>query len=209
MRRQDIENLSNLVFGLVLSLVALVLISNPPKNPKEMMQDILWFVFSFMIVMSVWKSYVGIVAEIEDWGSRDMLLNLLLLLFVGLEPYFFNSITFQNYLLPPAELDTMNNAGTTAYALDIAFILFILASYYHIISKEHSDDEKKKRRYRRKRNLRTLNGALFAVSALPFMWTVKMDGMELRYIFWFLPLVMLFFDIAMLALKRGNEDDQI
>ena len=208
MRRQDIENLSNLVFGLSLSIVALILITNPADTPREMAEDILWFTFSFMIVISVWKSYVAIVAEMEVWNSRDVRLNILLLLFVGLEPYLFNAITFGNDKLTPAMQDEMNNLGTIAFALNIAAILLILAIYYHILAKEHAKCAKDLARYKAERNQRILTGSIFAVSALPWFWGVKLANTELRYVIWFVPLVLLTINmIRELLSKNGEEED--
>jgi uncharacterized membrane protein len=207
MRRQDIENLSNLVFGLVLSIVSLILIANPPKNPKELMQDLLWFTFSFMLVISVWRSYVTIMCEIEEWNGRDVRLNILLLLFVGLEPYLFNAITFQDYLLPLEEQDIMNNVGTMAFAIDIAIILFIIAIYYQILADEHAKSAKQEMHYRRERNARVISGLIFAFSALPFTWSIMLMDMQLRYVIWLIPLVFVTVNMARNMRRNHNEEE--
>lgn len=209
MRRQDIENLSNLVFGLSLSIVALILISNPADNPREMAEDLLWFTFSFMIVISVWKSYVGIVAEMEVWNHRDVQLNIFLLLLVGLEPYLFNAITFGNYNLPLPDQDLMNNLGTMAFALNIAAILLIIAIYYHIMSKEPARSDEKRSRYIAERNQRIISGSIFAFSALPWFWGIRIGGMEVRYFIWLIPLFLLSANMIRMALtKNGRKNDE-
>ncbi|MEI6797063.1 MAG: TMEM175 family protein [Methanomassiliicoccales archaeon] len=207
MRRQDIENLSNLVFGLSLSIVALILIANPPNNPGELVQDLLWFTFSFFVVISVWRSYSAIICEIEEWGPRDIRLNIFLLLFVGMEPYLFNAITFQNSLLPPAEQDIMNNVGTMAFALDIALILYILAIYYHILAKEHARSEKQVHHFKEHRNQRIITGSFFALSALPWLWSIKLGTMELRYVIWLIPLVMLVINSIRISIFAKEEEE--
>jgi uncharacterized membrane protein len=206
MRRQDIENLSNLVFGLVLSIVSLILIANPPKNPEEMLKDLLWFTFSFMLVISVWRSYVAIMCEIEEWKPREVRLNILLLLFVGMEPYLFNAITFQDYLLPLNVQDIMNNVGTMLFALDIAIILWIIAIYYQILADEHAKSERRERHYRRERNARIISGLIFAFSAFPFNWSVTIMDMHLRYIIWLVPLV--FVTMNMIRNQRRDSAEE-
>jgi uncharacterized membrane protein len=207
MRRQDIENLSNLVFGLVLSIASLILIANPPKNPRELAEDLAWFTFSFLLVISVWRSYVAIMCQIEEWNSRDVRLNILLLLFVGMEPYLFNAITFQDSLLPPGEQDIMNNIGTMAFALDIAMILIIIAIYYNILAREHARSAREEKRFRVARNSRLLSGAIFALSAIPFTWDIKLMGMELRYYIWFIPLAMVLINTVRMARQDDNEEE--
>lgn len=208
MRRQDIENLSNLVFGLSLSIVALILISNPADNPREMAEDLLWFAFSFMIVISVWKAYVGIVAEMEVWNRRDVQLNIFLLLLVGLEPYLFNAITFGNERLPLSDQDLMNNLGTMAFAINIALILLIIAIYYHIMSKEPARPDANRSRYIRERNQRIITGSMFAASALPWFWGIKLGSMEVRYVIWFFPLLFVLANMIRLVLTKDNGKEE-
>lgn len=206
MRRQDIENLSNLVFGLSLSIVALILISNPPSSPGQMYQDLLWFAYSFMIVITVWRSYVTIVSEIEEWRGRDIRLNILLLLFVGMEPYLFNAITFQNSLLPPEEQDIMNNVGSSLFALDIAAIFIILATYYHIVAREKARGTEREEHLIGERNYRLVVGGLFAISALPWTWSIHLGTTELRYLIWLVPLI-IFMIMAVRRIMRRHQDD--
>ncbi len=52
-----IEGLSDIVFGLALSIGSLVLIGNLPQTPEALGTDIAVFVFSFMLVVVSWFLY--------------------------------------------------------------------------------------------------------------------------------------------------------
>jgi uncharacterized membrane protein len=81
-----IESLSDIVFGLALSIGSLVLIGNLPQTPEELAGDILLFVFSFILVVISWFLYSRIMAVLPVEVRGALVLNLVLLLCVALEP---------------------------------------------------------------------------------------------------------------------------
>jgi len=52
-----IESLTDLVFGPALSIGAIGLISNRPKNTEILVESIAGFGFSFLILISIWFRY--------------------------------------------------------------------------------------------------------------------------------------------------------
>ncbi|MGA8905521.1 MAG: hypothetical protein WB661_11010, partial [Candidatus Bathyarchaeia archaeon] len=60
--RPRIETLSDLVFGLALSIGALTLVGKPPSTPADIRSDVLGFGFSFIILISVWVRYTRIMS---------------------------------------------------------------------------------------------------------------------------------------------------
>jgi uncharacterized membrane protein len=90
MQRVRIESLTDLVFGLALSIGALVLTLQDQQDTLDLMSNILWFVFSFLILISVWLNYSYIMSQITVETPSALLLNLVLLLCVSLEPFVLN-----------------------------------------------------------------------------------------------------------------------
>jgi hypothetical protein len=90
--RPRIESLTDLVFGLALSIGAISLISNRPADAGELYRAIAGFGFSFLILIQIWFRFTEImsVLPVETAGTR--VLNTLLLFLVALEPYLFNNL---------------------------------------------------------------------------------------------------------------------
>jgi uncharacterized membrane protein len=92
-----IEGLSDIVFGLALSIGSLARISNLPPTPEDLGADIALFVFSFMLVVISWFLYTRIMSVLPVEVRGALVLNVVLLLCVALEPYtlyvFFSSQT--------------------------------------------------------------------------------------------------------------------
>jgi hypothetical protein len=57
MQKYRIEVLSDLVFGLALSIGSLTMINQPVTRIDDIEGGILGFVFSFLVIVSVWVSY--------------------------------------------------------------------------------------------------------------------------------------------------------
>ncbi len=176
--RPRIESLSDLVFGLALSIGAIILISNKPTDPNALYVAIGGFGFSFLILIQIWFRFTEImsVLPVETTGTR--VLNTVLLFLVALEPYLFNSL---GAFFVTSQSSPFDDVASTLYALDIGAIYGILALFTNILATE----ERKLvapdllRKYRLSRNLEILVAIFFFASAIPIFWTLN-----LRYLIW-------------------------
>jgi uncharacterized membrane protein len=182
-----IESLSDLIFGLALSIGTISLISRMPRFPVSILIDVLQFGFSFLILISVWFSYTSIMSVLPVEDSRTIVLNVVMLFLVSVEPYLF----YLNVVFDLEQHEVMLNAASIAYALDMAGLMAILALFTH----ELTIEEKKLvpqdilGNYRRVRNSLFLAAVIFGATIFPIFWTTKVLGTPLRFYLWFVPLV--------------------
>ena len=175
-QKYRIESLSDLVFGLALSIGSLAMISQPVNNLTDVRDGLLQFVFGFLIIVSVWVSYTNIISEIKVETEMDFRLNLFLLMLVAIEPYLL-------YLLGHNDPEILN-WSSAAYAVDIGFIMLILAGLYHRRSAPDNDIESPDH-YRMERDRFIAMAGIFLVSALPFFWQQDLIfGINLRFFIW-------------------------
>ncbi len=173
--RPRIESLTDLVFGLALSIGAISLISNKPTNPGYLYQAIAAFGFSFMILIQIWFRFTEIVSVLPVETTRTRILNTILLFLVALEPYLFNIIPF----FAASQTGPLYDAASTIYALDIASIYAILALFTSILAIEGKlVAPDLLRKYRLSRELEIVVAIIFLASAIP-LWTLN-----LRYYIW-------------------------
>src|SRR5579872_6275763 len=78
--RSRIESLSDLIFGLALSVGAISLIAQPPATPDEMNSRIITFIFNFVILIAVWLQYTMIMSRLPVETGVVILANIILLL---------------------------------------------------------------------------------------------------------------------------------
>jgi uncharacterized membrane protein len=88
--KSRIESLSDLIFGLALSIGALTLIGKPPSDFGQLVQSILFYAFSFLILISVWYGYTRTMSELHTETGSLVKVNILLLFLVSVEPFLFN-----------------------------------------------------------------------------------------------------------------------
>ena len=84
--KSRIETLSDLIFGLALSIGALTLIGQPPSDFAQLIQSLLFYAFSFLILISVWYGYTRTMSLLHVENSKLVSLNILLLFLVSIEP---------------------------------------------------------------------------------------------------------------------------
>ena len=183
-----IESLSDMIFGLALSIGALSLISKPPGSPAEINSDIVGFAVSFIILISVWLRYTSIMSVLPMETPATIFFNIVLLFLVSIEPYFFDQI---NLGPNPTQYQLANlEYASVLFALDIAGLMAIMAFFTHILTEE----EKKLvspeliKKYRMVRNSFFFAAALFLLSALPQFWAWKIQGTPFRFYFWLVPI---------------------
>jgi uncharacterized membrane protein len=191
--RPHIQTLSDLIFGLALSIGAITLIGRQPTNAQEVFVALGQYGFSFLVLVGVWRSYSTIMSVLPVETGRLINLNVILLFLVSIEPYlYYQVLVFTNEDW---------NGVSTAFALDLGLMFLILASFSHSLT----DEEKKLipdnllRRFRINRDLQLLTSALFLLSIAPVFYTtmafsIPVEGgsrnMPLRVVMWILPLLL-------------------
>jgi uncharacterized membrane protein len=87
--KSRIESLSDLVFGIALSIGSIAPIEHIPQAPSDLVSDVTEFVFSFLIFVVIWLSFTRIVTVFSAESTSALFLNLALLFCVALEPFLY------------------------------------------------------------------------------------------------------------------------
>lgn len=183
--RPRIQTLSDLIFGLALSIGALTLIGQQPATVQQLMTSVGFYGFSFLILISVWRRYSSIMSVLPTETSILTNLNILLLFLVSIEPYLFNELF--------ALGGEMYSSVSSIYALDLAAMFLILAFFNHALADEDKKLIPKRfiRRYKFGRNLSLLGAAIFIVSIAPlFESIVVVKGIPIRVSLWIVVLLL-------------------
>ena len=106
--RPRIEGLSDLIFGLALSIGAIQLVGSAPQSQIQLITALSAFGFSFLILMSFWNRYTTIASAVPIETTIMVRLNTLLLFFVAIEPYLFNPLVIQVKNLTPLLIQNMS-----------------------------------------------------------------------------------------------------
>ena len=184
--RIRIESLSDLVFGLALSIGSLVLIGKAPQSGQDLAVNILLFGFGFLVVVMIWLGYSRTMAALPGEAPSALYFNLVLLFCVALAPYLF-------YVLSSSPTEDVLNAGSAAYGLDVGLMFLLLAGLARLVVK---GEEKARsgghsmvhplvaRRFRAIMRAEIVSGLIFVASALPVFWVNTPVGF-LRFTLWY------------------------
>jgi uncharacterized membrane protein len=179
-----IESLSDLVFGLALSIGSLFLIERGAGSGWDIAVNVAYFGFGFFIIVMTWLGYSRTMAVLPVEVPFALAANLILLFLVAIEPYlFFVMVSSQ----PPGLVD----ASSVVYALDVGGMNLAQAALARLVIKEAEGDRKYMKeihpvvlaRFRRIFRLDVVVGAVFLISALPIFW-VQTPGFYLRFYLW-------------------------
>jgi uncharacterized membrane protein len=182
-----IDSLSDLVFGLALSIGSLDFLSNPAKNAYDLESNIALFAFSFAILVFTWLGYSRTMAVISQENDAMVYISLVLLFFVAIEPYLF-------YVLVTSTTTELADVFSAAYALDVGSMFLIQAGLAYLILRDDKKNTTLQRkrlhpaiiaRFRRALIGELVVGILYLSSALPIFW-VRIDalGQEARFVLW-------------------------
>ncbi|MGA2767809.1 MAG: TMEM175 family protein [Candidatus Bathyarchaeia archaeon] len=187
--RPRIQSLSDLIFGLALSIGALTLIGQQASDFQNLLISLFYYGFSFLILINVWRLYTHTMdlLPVETAGLVD--LNIVLLFLVSIEPFLFNQIL-------GSSTSAFAENVSVLYAIDLAGLFLILAFFTHSLA-----DEDKKLvpqslllTYRRFRNFELLATTIFLVSIIPVFWSLGISVgnsfIRIRFILWILTLFM-------------------
>jgi hypothetical protein len=185
--RPRIESLSDLVFGLALSVGTISLISRLPSTPVRIVFDIAEFGFSFLILITVWIGYTSIMSVLPLEDSTTITLNVILLFFVSIEPYLF----YLNAVFDLAGHEILLDVASVAFALDMAGLMAILALFTHQLTVEEKSLIPKSllSKYKRIGISRLIAALFFALTILPLFWTLRIQSIPLRFYLWFVSLI--------------------
>ena len=179
-----IEALSDLVFGLALSLGSIVLVQRLPQSSADLEGDIFLFGFSFLIIVGIWLGYTRIIGILPVETSVTLILNLVLLFCVALEPFLLYT---QFRTIDPAFLDF----STAAFALDTGAMMGLLSGMMLILLREeklgvaHRLRASAVRSFKISMIAQAIGAALFLVSVSDVFW-IQIPGLGyLRFILWY------------------------
>jgi uncharacterized membrane protein len=181
-----IEQLSDMVFGLALSVGALALVTSPPSTSGELYTDIATFGFSFLILIMVWFAYTNIMSVLTLENPVTLGLNTVLLFTVSVEPFLFN-------VLKGASVTTsFFNTVSDAYAIDIGIMMLVLGLFgLGLATSTHTKlDPTTQTRFRREAINRWVAASIFFASTAPVFDQIVFGGLNLRVWLWFIPLVL-------------------
>src|SRR5467141_4897584 len=189
--RPRLETLSDLIYGLSLSIgaISLVITNSTQSNAIDIDRNILEFLFVFLILITSWIIYTSDMSVLPIETRLVQLVNVLLLMLVATIPYLFDQV-----------VSTFNPISVQEYAsilftIDYSGSLFIMAVFSHIIAQEeeHLVDGEIMIRMRRVRNRISLLTVIVVLSiAAPWDWLFL--GIHLRLFIWLVPLISFWFN---------------
>ena len=182
--RVRIESLSDLVFGLALSIGSIILVGKAPGTGQDIAGNVLLFGFGFLIIVMTWIGYSRTMAVLPVEAPFALLANLALLFMVAIEPYLFYVLTF-------APTPGLADAASTAYALDVGGMFLMQAALARMVVIEDKANLHGQRplhplvlaRFKLVVKLDAIVGAAFLVSTLPIFWVDTPIGF-LRFYLW-------------------------
>jgi uncharacterized membrane protein len=185
--RSRIQSLSDLIFGLALSIGALTLIGQKPSDFQGLALSILYYGFSFLILINIWRSYTRTMSLLPVETDKLINLNILLLFLVSIEPYLFNQLLASSL--------AMAQNVSILYAVDLGGLIAIQTFFTNslISEKKKNIPEQLLREYKFRRTYQLIVAVIFFVSAIPVFWTWRIElsdtvSINLRFIFWFIAL---------------------
>jgi len=209
--RKRIESLSDLMFGLALSIGALSLIAQPPTTPDELTPRLIAFIFNFVVIIAVWLQYTMVMSRMPVETGRMVFANAFLLLLIILMSYLINGVQFKNPPLPIPVNTPLGAYSSQLYGLDLAGVTGIMAFFSYNLSIE--EKHLVPRGYLRKARFAAEANAFFAVlflfTALPQAWDWSYDQVPLRFALWWIPLIgTLFVNAMFFRSPKSNETSQ-
>jgi uncharacterized membrane protein len=184
--RPRIEGLSDLIFGLALSLSAYSLLSRPPTTLTGLASDFLAFTFSFLILISVWVRYTAIMSVLPMENTATRILNVAMLFSVSLVPYLFNLVTLYGHATETVVVEY----ASVFFAADMAALVTILAFFIHELAVEEKQliAPELMKPYKRVRNSMVISTFLFLLTMAPQFWLWNFQDVPLRFYLWLVPL---------------------
>jgi uncharacterized membrane protein len=182
--RPRIESLSDLIFGVALSIGAIALIGNPPTTISGLLNDILTFAFNFIILISVWMRYTRIMSVLPLENRRTITLNTILLFCVSIEPFLFNILRSNNSGTPVAQ--ALIQVSSALYGLDLGVMMLVMGTFTVALADEERKLVPKEMTGQLRSEATTwlISGAIFLISSTPIFDAMVVDGSFVRFDLW-------------------------
>jgi uncharacterized membrane protein len=194
LQNSPIEKLTTAVFGFALAVGALSLTAANPETTADVVEGLILFSLSFLILVVIWWGTSDIMSKIDQGKHATIFLNIVLLFFVAIEPYLLNILNKSAQLFP---------LSSTLYGIDMAFLMGLSAVLCQILIKENKATltAQRLRHFVIRRNNQFVCASLFFFSIIPqfLEWTVA--GMSVRVLIWFATLA---FSLAVSARNRNK-----
>src|SRR5947208_12495882 len=130
--RTRLETLSDLIYGLSLSIgaISLVITNSQSSSQSDINRNILQFLFVFLILITSWIIYTSDMSVLPVETRLVTFLNVILLILVAIIPYLFDqAMSLYNTM---ADQDY----ASILFTIDYAGTLLILAGFAHLIAQE-------------------------------------------------------------------------
>jgi len=190
--RPKIETLVDLIFGLSLSIGAVALITvSAPSSTAEINRRLVAFIFTASFLITNWMVYTYQMSVLPVETNFVIYMNVVMLILVATVPYLLYNVEFANPSLTPQEYSVIQDYASSLFAVDLAAILAILASFSHIISIE----EKRlvapglAKSFRQSRNVQAILSMIVLISLDPIFWDLSLFGVQLRLYIWVIPII--------------------
>jgi uncharacterized membrane protein len=203
--RIRIETLSDLIFGLALSIGSITLIEHIPQDSAGLTNDVALFAFSFLIIVGIWLGYTRIVAVLPVETAGTLSLNLGLLFCVALEPFFY-------YVFQTAAPGFLN-FSSAAYALNTGSMMALLAGMMYIVVRQDARGEVHRIRQSSIRNFKVtmvsqaIGSAIFIISTSNLFWVEVPNFGYLRFLMWYIALGTFFASRAFAGSRARKHDE--
>lgn len=124
----QMETLSEIVFGLTITFSAIQFALNPPSHIAEILDLICEFAISFTFLVWVWITYIRIMRNLRKGDDPPVLLNVILLLLATVEPYLLYIVWLSTFQTPgqSAAEQLSSEVLAAAYAIDVGLVLVVL-----------------------------------------------------------------------------------
>lgn len=183
--RVRIESLSDMVFGLALSIGSVFLLGKQPQGGQDILNSVLLFGFGFLIIVMTWVGYSRTMAVLPVEAPLALYTNLALLFVVAIEPYLF-------YVLQSVGSLGLVDAASVAYSLDVGAMFLLQGGLASLVVQEAKSGLHGQRplhpitlrRFKSAVRYEATIGGIFVASALPIFWVATPFG-YLRFYLWF------------------------
>src|SRR2546427_10184631 len=130
--RPRLESLSDLIYGLSLSIgaISLVLTNAQSSTVSDINRNVLEFLFVFLLLITSWIIYTSDMSVLPIETRLVTFLNVVLLILVAIFPYLFDQVvsTFNP--------DSVQEYASILFTADYAANLLVMAVFAHIIAQE-------------------------------------------------------------------------
>src|SRR5437867_6848821 len=180
--RPRLETLSDLIYGLSLSIgaISLVITNAQTSTVSDINRNVLEFLFVFLLLITSWIIYTSDMSVLPIETRLVTFLNVVLLILVAIFPYLFDQV------ISTFNPDSVQEYASILFRADLAGTLVIMATFAHIIAREeeHLVDGEIMIRFRRARDRMSVLTVVVLLSlAAPWDWLFM--GVHVRLFIWY------------------------